>query len=557
MLSIPVRCGRASTRPFGTPINLRTGGGRPLAVALLCLGATHASAYPTSVGTFAQLRRLPPPTAAVVVAVAGHSAPGDGGGGSFRFDPLSWVRDNDGTVLAPVPPRRGRWLRVYAKDLSVKWFGARGDGRTFDTAAAQAAVDAVRPGDTLHFPPGVYRIEADRGVKLKNDVRLDLGTATLAAANVAGARCRILEIQGRRNILISGGTLVGSRGGSPEWAVGLLASDAQNLFVENVSFRDFYFDGILLTGNLGCRKVVIRGCVSLNNRRSGLTVAAASDVTVANSVFQGSQGQEPEAGVNVEPGPGAEVRDVRFEDATFARNAGIGLYVHRGLGVRVSGASVTGSLLQDNSQGIVADEVEGLRVVENRVAGHRERARSGIALEQVRGALVLDNDLAGNFRGIYSAGSSAVEIRRNVIVGTGPLVGEEAGEDGEGIVCRGLAAPLANACVVSNNVVRRCAGSGILALLVTGFRVLDNHVEETGQRGVHLRYASRGEVRGNTLSRTGLEAPRRYDAVEIAQFSDANLITANVIRLGAGARRAVGIEANCRGNRVLGNVVLP
>lgn len=543
--------------PLRTPRPLGAGWKRPLVVFILGLGAAHASAYPASVGTLAQLRVLLPPPAPAVIAVAGHTVPGDGGGGSFRFDPLSWALDNNGTVVAPVPPRRGRWLRIYAKDLSVRWFGARGDGKTFDTAAAQAAVDALRPGDTLHFPPGVYRIATDQGVKLKNDVRLDLGTATLAGGNVAGARCRIFEIQGRRNVLISGGTLVGSRGGAPEWGVGLLASDAQNLFVLNVRFRDFYFDGILLTGNLGCRKVVIRDCLSLNNRRSGLTVAAASDVTVADSVFQGSQGQDPEAGVNVEPGPGAEVHDVRFEDATFTRNAGVGLYVHRGLGKQVTGISVTGSLVQDNAQGIVADEVFGLRVVENRVVGHRERARSGIALEQVEGALVADNELGENFRGIYAAGSPAVEIRRNVIVGTGPLVGEEAGEDGEGIVCRGLTAPLANAGVVANNVVRRCAGSGILALLVSGFRLLDNQVEETGQRGILLRYASKGEVRGNNLSRTGLEVRRRYDAIEIAQFSDANLVTANVIRLGVGARRAVGIEANCRGNQVVGNAVLP
>ena len=189
-------------------------------------------------------------------------------------------------------------------------------------------MDAVRPGDTLHFPPGVYRIETVRGITLKNDVRLDLGTATLTGANVAGARCRLIEIQGRRNILISGGALVGSRLGSPEWGVGILASDAQNVFIENMQLRDFYFDGILLTGNRGCQKVVIRGVVAVNNRRAGLSVVAASDVSVTGSSFQGTNGQSPEAGANVEPGAGVSVRNVRFEGCTFARNAGTGLYIH-------------------------------------------------------------------------------------------------------------------------------------------------------------------------------------------------------------------------------------
>ena len=555
MLPILFLAGRRAARLSHFPGILRSG--FRVVVALFALEAGQAAAYPASVGTLAGLRALPLPPAGFVIAVGGHTTAGDGGGGSFRFDSLSWAPDNDGTIVAALPTLRGRWLRVYAKDLSVKWFGARGDGKKLDTASVQAAVDVLRPGDTLHFPAGTYRIETDKGLKLKSDVRLDLGTATLAGANVAGVRCRLLEIQGRRNILISGGTLVGSRAGAPEWGVGLLASDAQNVFVENVTFRDFYFDGVLLTGNVGCRKVVIRGCVFLNNRRSGLTVAAASDVTVTDSVFQGSQGQDPEAGVNVEPGPGAEARDVRFLDSTFVGNAGIGLYVHRGRGVRVIGATASGNRVEGNAQGIVADEVEGLRVVENRVAGHRERAHAGIALEQVKGALVVDNELALNFRGIYSAGSTAVEIRRNVIEGTGPLVGEGSGEDGEGVVCRGLTAPLSNACIVANNVIRRTAGSGILALLVSGVALLDNRVDETGQRGLHLRYASRGEVRGNSLSRTGREAFRRYDAVEITQFSDANTVTANVISLGTTARRALAVEANCRGNRVFGNVILP
>ena len=83
-----------------------------------------------------------------------------------------------------------------ANVVSVKTFGARGDGVTFDTAAIQAAVAAVTPGGTLHFPPGIYRIESDLGVRLKDDMRVDLGQATLVGRNVDGARCRLLEIRG-------------------------------------------------------------------------------------------------------------------------------------------------------------------------------------------------------------------------------------------------------------------------------------------------------------------------------------------------------------------------
>jgi nitrous oxidase accessory protein NosD len=358
-------------------------------------------------------------------------------------------------------------------------------------------------------------------------------------------------------VLISGGTLVGNRDGSPGLGVGILASDADNLFIENVRLYNFFLDGILVTGNRGCRHVVIRDSAAFNSRRSGLSVVSGSDVTVTGSTFGGSQGQSPETGANVEPGPGASVIGIRFASCTFTRNAGVGLYVHRGLGDAVSDVLVSGNLVQNNDQGIVVADVERASITDNEIVGHRGPAKSGIAIGGGTGVLVADNDLLDNFRGIISAGATAVQILRNSVTGTGPIPGLDQGEDGDGIVCRGIRSPLAGACVVTGNIVRRCAGSGIVALLLSRAQILDNVVDTTGQRGLHFRYTSLSEARGNAISGSGLEAPGYYYAVELAQYSDGNLVTGNVIRLGSGARAAIGVGANCRSNRLLGNVVLP
>ena len=442
--------------------------------------------------------------------------------------------------------------------VSVGDFGARGDGLTLDTAAIQAAVAAVPPGGTLQFPPGTYRIESDRGVRLKDDLRVDLGAATLVGANVDGARCRLLEIQGARNIVIAGGTLVGSRGGQPEWGVGLLASDAQDLRIEGTTFRDFFFDGILLTGNTGCRRVVVSGVTAENNRRTGLAIVSAEDVTVEDSTFATTHGQSPQAGVNCEPGPGAQVRRLRFRRSTFLGNAGVGLYVHRGLGVAVEETTVEDSRVQDNDQGIVASGVSGVTITDSSVVGHRARGRSGIALgDGTARALVVRNRLEGNFRGIVSAGASEVEIRENVVTGTGFEPGFGRGEDGDGIVCRGLKAMVPGACVVAGNTVSRCAGSGIVAALVSQVRLVDNTVEESGQRGIHLRSTTASVVSGNHVSRIGLEASLRYDGIELSQSANENVVTSNVCRLGGGMRNAIGVGPGCVGNQVVSNTVLP
>jgi nitrous oxidase accessory protein NosD len=438
--------------------------------------------------------------------------------------------------------------------VSVRDFGARGDGQSLDTAAIQAAVDSLPPGATLTFPPGTYRIESDRGVKLKDGVRLDLGDAVLVGENVHRARCRLLEIQGRRNVTIRGGTLVGSRGGSPEWGVGILASDAEDLVVENVTLRDFYFDGILLTGNRGCRRVVVRGVVAEGNRRTGLAAPSVQDVLVEASTFRGSHGQSPEAGANFEPNPEGEVRQVRVRDSTFTGNAGVGLYIHRAKGVAVADVSVERSTVADNGHGIVVTDVQGAAIADNRVSGHRGKGRSGIVVggRDTSGATVTGNQLEANSRGIFAGGATGVEIRGNTVVGAGP-----EGEPADGIVCLGSDAVRQGVCIVSGNTVRRAAGSGIVAQLVSRVRLQDNTVEDVGQRGLLLTSTSDSEVTGNSVTRTGLAKPGAYDAIELATSSSRNRIASNVIRLGAGPRSAIGICPACRENEVTGNLVLP
>jgi parallel beta-helix repeat protein len=440
--------------------------------------------------------------------------------------------------------------------LSVGDFGARGDGETLDTAAIQKAVDALPPGGLLLFPPGTYRIESDRGIKLKDDMRVDLRQATLVADNVSRAKCRILDIEGRRNIVISGGTLVGSRDGTPDWGIGIRASDASDLVIENVTLRNFFFDGVILTGDRGCERVAVRGVVAENNRRTGLAIVSATDVTVEDSTFASTRGQAPEAGVNGEPNRGQQVRNVTFRRCTFRGNAGGGLYLHRALGVAVAGARVEDSVAEGNAFGIVISGVSDVTVRNNRVLGHRGRTTSGIIVDDTARPLVESNRLEGNFRGIFSVNATAAEIRGNTIEGAGPADGGN-GDRGDGIVCLGPRASQDDGCLVSENTIRRCAGSGIYVQLAARARLHDNVVAETGQRGIFLRTASASEVSGNSVSAVGAEASAAFDAIELGFGSSGNTVSGNVIRPGPRARQAIGICADCRDNQVTGNTVLP
>jgi polygalacturonase len=68
--------------------------------------------------------------------------------------------------------------------VSVRDFGAKGDGKTIDTAAINRAIESVsrRGGGTVYFPPGVY---ASYTIHLKSRVTLFLdAAATILAATV-------------------------------------------------------------------------------------------------------------------------------------------------------------------------------------------------------------------------------------------------------------------------------------------------------------------------------------------------------------------------------------
>jgi hypothetical protein len=106
----------------------------------------------------------------VCVSVQGYYEPGDGGEGSFFWDSASRVKDNSGTIIKPnaiEDDKPGRWNRIYDEHISVKWFGARGNGVADETKAIENAANAVQPGGELVLPQGVYNVSTDFNILIK------------------------------------------------------------------------------------------------------------------------------------------------------------------------------------------------------------------------------------------------------------------------------------------------------------------------------------------------------------------------------------------------------
>lgn len=84
------------------------------------------------------------------IYLAGYEFAGDGGEGVFHLDPEDQTTaDNGGTIIVDVTGRR--YVRNFGEAaISVKWWGAKGDGVTDDRPAIQAALDYL-----LTFPQAV------------------------------------------------------------------------------------------------------------------------------------------------------------------------------------------------------------------------------------------------------------------------------------------------------------------------------------------------------------------------------------------------------------------
>lgn len=86
------------------------------------------------------------------------------GGGFFIWRATATDDDDGGRWIKPTDVDAGdagRWERILSNgDVNVKMWGARGDNTTDDTAAIQAALDALSlvTSGTLVFPSGQYRI---------------------------------------------------------------------------------------------------------------------------------------------------------------------------------------------------------------------------------------------------------------------------------------------------------------------------------------------------------------------------------------------------------------
>ncbi len=252
----------------------------------------------------------------------------------FSSAQISFVQSGAGAVPTTVQNK----LREY---VSVKDFGAVGDGLTDDTAALAAAFAAH---NQLLFPEGTYLVDAT-GYPAKRAVLYSAGVdnvvlsgygATIKFKNSASGPIGLnfVEIVNANNALIEGLTFDGNRQNQNFGYHAIAFFGGKNLTVRDVYAKNMYFDGIYVRAsnvndaNTYPERVLIDNVVCDACGRNGTSIIGANGITLQNSVFKNTVG-DPGAGVDVEPNVSDiyGVRNLMIDNCTFVQNDGRGLVI--------------------------------------------------------------------------------------------------------------------------------------------------------------------------------------------------------------------------------------
>jgi hypothetical protein len=275
--------------------------------------------------------------------------------------------------------------------VSVKDYGAVGDGVADDTAEIQACLNAaVAAGLTAYVPAGTYMINGATSI-LMNVAGMSLQMAPGAVLKVitnALANYSVVTVSAA-DCWIVGGTIFGDvqthTGGTGEWGHGLTVTTGAHRFrAVRLSVRECWGDGIYVTGNV--EDVTLLDCNSGYNRRQGLSIVGALAPRVIGGSYHHTGyylATAPSAGIDVEPNPssGNNALDFVVDGARCSNNVGSGILLVRATAQTTTGTVANCRLSANTKFGIETAGSAGSLAVELSNNTSSYNTKSGIAAQ--------------------------------------------------------------------------------------------------------------------------------------------------------------------------------
>lgn len=153
---------------------------------------------------------------------------------------------------------------LHGAPINVLDYGAKGDGATDDTAAIQAALNAITTGGEVVFPPGTYLVSGS-GYLLQpksNTALVGTRTASVIRIDSASASASIFGIgTSVSGLVFEGLTLDGNSGVVAAYdTFGLQFPYVADITVNNCTFQSFTRDGMLLGQTTRVDHLTVNSC---------------------------------------------------------------------------------------------------------------------------------------------------------------------------------------------------------------------------------------------------------------------------------------------------------
>ena len=321
--------------------------------------------------------------------------------------------------------------------VSVRSFGAFGNGINDDTSAIQAAINSLpSDGGTVQIPAGTYLVDAARFIKLRSNMLLQLDPATILTAKANNlAVSRILLLDRVHDVEVAGGTLMGERlihtGTDGEGGHCIVVKGCERITVRDIKLLNGWGDGLSIGPAPVWKKpfiyskdVVVARVLCDNNRRNGISITNVLGIKVYDSEFNNTNGTKPQCGMDIEPnvdidGVSGKGDQIWIENCVFRGNAKYGINVWN----RTTNLTITRCTIEKNLVcGIVTRGVSGFTFTSNTV---RQNAETGVFFQVgTANAMVNSNTFFNNYtkqgfidRTDFSMAGWATKIRKDILVG--------------------------------------------------------------------------------------------------------------------------------------------
>lgn len=435
------------------------------------------------------------------------------------------------TFVDRVTPIQASWLndvnrKVYLENISVKDFGAVGDGVTDDTAAIQAALNSGAKG--VYFPSGTYLVkDATNTVNgtvldVPSDVTLfgdGYGSVLKLGAHTTVGH-RMLRLNGVSNVEIRGLRFDGNRtqqtgaGEEQSHAVFMTGTTGcTNVRVLNCHLTNMMGDGVYIGGsaNPGSQNVLIEGNTFDNNFRQCVSIVRGQFIRIIGNDLSNTTGTNPAAGVDIEANTaGDTLRQITISGNNIRGNY-FGIFCNELAPARE--ITITGNTFSDQRHADIYCRGHHV-VISNNVIYPNGKTVSAPAIEMET--------------------TSRVQVIGNVIYGS-----YAANERGGIRISRGVT----NA-VIANNLIRTTTNSGILVYTINAIgtgstnniavvgNVLENCLSDSSTSGAILLGAVSGTsdltnviVKTNVVSDTRTGGLQAANGIRFVNVTDAMLKT--------------------------------